>query len=123
MKRLLVLAAACSVLVACGATPLYSLDKTKACLTEKNVRLEAPRDFVASSATGGATRAVLQGNAVTIVFGAKLSDAEGIADEYRRVAAANVGIDDVLHQQRNAVMLWHLHPGDSQQKLILACLK
>jgi len=111
------------LLAGCGGSHLYTLDKTQRCLRAKHVRLGSPTDFVASSATGGATRVILVGNRATIVFGATQSDADGIADEYRRVAAANVGIDDVLAEVKNAVLLWHAHPSDAQLALITGCLK
>jgi hypothetical protein len=34
-----------------------------------------------------------------------------------------VGIDDVLRQQGNAVMLWHQHPSDADLATITDCLK
>jgi hypothetical protein len=34
-----------------------------------------------------------------------------------------VGIDDVLRQQQNAVMLWHEHPSDADLSEITGCLK
>jgi hypothetical protein len=122
--RIVVLAAALLVLAGCGGGgSLYVLGKTRACLRDKNVRLGPPIDFVATTATGGATRALLPGNTVSIVFGETQSDADNIADEYRRVAATNVGIDDILQEQRNVVLLWHIHPTDAHVSLITGCLK
>ena len=48
---------------------------------------------------------------------------EHLADAYRRFHAKNVGIEDVLRQDNNAVMLWHFHPLDASTTLIGGCLK
>ena len=32
-------------------------------------------------------------------------------------------IDDVLRRQGNAVMLWHVHPGDKDLATVTGCLK
>jgi hypothetical protein len=60
---------------------------------------------------------------VTIVFGATVADADNIDQAYRRFHAENVGIDDVLRQYGNAVLLWHDHPSDEDLSLITGCLK
>jgi hypothetical protein len=115
------------VLLACGcgssSNDLYSLEQTKACLTKDGVRLGGQLDFVATTATGGAVRAHVGSNFVTLVFGDTLDRADNINQAYHRVASKNVGIDDVLRQDRNAVMLWHAHPSDAEVARITACLK
>jgi len=114
-------------LLACGcgssSGKLYSLDKTKACLSKDGVRLGGPLDFVATTATGGAVQAHLDTNYVTLVFGDTVEKADNINQAYHRFHAKNVGIDDVLRQQGNAVMLWHAHPSDANMARITACLK
>lgn len=121
----LLLVVACALFLAgCGKnTPTYSLSKTSKCLTGKGVRLGGPLDFVATTATGGAVRAHLPKNAVTLVFGHTSSDADNIDAAYRRFHSSNVGIDDVLRQQNNAVMLWQAHPADSDLALVTGCLR
>ena len=52
-----------------------------------------------------------------------LADADNIDQAYRRFHAKNVGIDDVLREQGNAVMLWHAHPADADLARITGCLK
>lgn len=112
------------LLAGCGKnTPSYSLEKTSSCLTDKGVRLGGPLDFVATTATGGAVRARLKTNALTLVFGLTPDDADNIDAAYRRFHASNVGIDDVLRQQNNAVMLWQAHPADADLALVTGCLK
>ena len=54
---------------------------------------------------------------------ATLADADNINQAYHRFHSQNVGIDDVLHQQDNVVMLWHQHPSDADLARITACLK
>jgi hypothetical protein len=114
-------------LLACGCGSsggsLYSLDKTRACLSKDGVRLGGPLDFVATTATGGAVQAHLGTNYVTLVFGDTVEKADNINQAYHRFHAKNVGIDDVLRQERNAVMLWHAHPSDADLARITACLK
>jgi hypothetical protein len=114
------------VLAACGGSGgshLFTLEKTRACLAAKHVTLGGPLDFVATTATGGALRAHLPPNFVTIVFGQTATDADNIDQAYRRFRAKNVGIDDVLREDGNAVMLWHQHPSDADLATTTDCLK
>ena len=106
-----------------GGSSLYTLRKTQACLTSKHIALGGTLDFVATTATGGALRAHLPPNFVTITFGATTADADNIDQAYRSFHASNVGIDDVLREDRNAVLLWHEHPSDADLATITACLK
>ena len=121
---LVALVAVCLVLAGCGKdTPIYSLTKTEACLRSNGVVLGGRLDFVATTATGGAVRAELRDNQLTLVFGRTKDDADNIDAAYRRFHASNVGIDDVLRQQSNAVMLWHEHPSDPDLAFVTGCLK
>ncbi len=79
-------------------------------------------DFVASSATGGALRVRPADNEVTLSFGLTLDDATNIDQAYERFHAENVGLADVLRTQQNAVMLWHVHPSDSDVSTVTDCL-
>jgi len=125
VRLALVLVLAASILVACGSESgkLYTLDKTRSCLEQKNVRLGGTLDFVATTATGGALKAHPSSNFVTVVFGQTVADADNINDAYHRFRAENVGIEDVLRQQQNVVMLWHEHPSDADIAAITGCLK
>jgi hypothetical protein len=128
VKRLVVVAAVGLVASACGGggTPTYAKAPTVGCLTGKGVRVSPvsqAADFVAWSAEGGSFRATVPGNFVTVSFGLTVGKANAIADAYRRFAAANVGVSDVLRQQGNAVMLWHVHPSDTDATTITSCLK
>jgi hypothetical protein len=105
-----------------GGKP-YTVEKTRSCLENQQVRLGGQLDFVATTATGGALKAKLGRNFVTIVFGETAADADNINQAYHRFSSSNVGVDDVLRQQQNAVMLWHEHPSDQDLALITTCLK
>jgi hypothetical protein len=122
---LAVLVAVAVLAAACGnpADKHYTLEKTKACLTSHGVRVGGTLDFVATTSTGGAFKAHLGPNFVTIAFGATSGDADNIDDAYRRFRSSNVGIDDVLRQQNNAVMLWHEHPSNEQLATVTGCLE
>ena len=107
-----------------GGTTLYTKDATSSCLVGHGLSPHpADDDFVASSATGGAFRVDVMGNRVTVSFGETADDARNLDEAYRRFHASNVGIDDILRDQQNAVMLWRNHPLDSQLAAITGCLK
>jgi hypothetical protein len=114
---------------ACGGSghaALYTSGPSRACLAGKGLRVSpvaSSSDFIASTATGGAFRVRLPDNRVTVSFGETLEDADNINQAYLGVHAPNVGIADVLRQQQNAVMLWHLHPSDADASTITGCLK
>jgi hypothetical protein len=112
---------------ACGAqgVKLAKLDPTRACLRAADVRTDQQlgADFIAGTSTGGAFRAHFGKNFVTIVFSDSVEHADGINDAYHRFRAQNVGIEDVLRQQGNVVMLWHEHPSDADQATVVGCLK
>ncbi len=114
-----------AILAGCGSSSqrIYSLPKTTDCLKTQPVRLGGPLDFVASTATGGAVKIHTNDNFLTLVFGKTVADADNIAAAYRRFAAKNVGVDDVLHQDQNSVMLWHTHWSQPDLDLISGCLK
>lgn len=125
MKTLGCLLAVVVLAASCGgsSTNLYSRGKSQACLASNGVRLGGALDFVATTSTGGAFRAHLADNDVTVVFGATSADADNINQAYHRFHSQNVGIDDVLRQQGNAVMLWHQHPSDADLNRVVACLE
>jgi hypothetical protein len=115
-------------LAGCGksGTPLYTSDATSACLEKAGLHpkpVTGTSDFVANSATGGAFDVAVAGNRVTVSFGETLDDADNLDQAYRRFRAKNVGIDDVLRRQGNAIMLWHEHPEDTQLGTITSCLE
>ena len=112
-------------LAACGSSAkTYTVSKTRLCLAAHGATIVTPSDdIVASTATGGAFRARFADNFVTVVFGATVADANNINDAYHRFRGKNVGINDVLSQNGNAVMLWHAHPQSVDQDAVSSCLK
>jgi hypothetical protein len=128
VKRVVVAGALALALAGCGksGTSLYTKDATTACLTKAGLTprpVDGTSDFVANSATGGAFHVAVAGNDVTVSFGETVGDADNLDQAYRRFRAKNVGIEDVLRRQGNAVMLWHEHPQDTQLGTITSCLK
>ncbi len=128
MNRFLLATALLHVLAGCGrgGTTIYSRQASRACLKKAGFTprpVDSSTDFVANSATGGAFTVDLTDNRVTVSFGETIKDADNIDDAYHRFRAKNVGIDDVLRQQDNAVMLWHVHPSDADIGPITGCLK
>jgi hypothetical protein len=130
VKRVIVIGVAVAAVASgCGAgggTKIYTKAASLACLQkEKGVTVKpAPAaDFVANSATGGAFSVKLRDNRATVSFGETLTDGNNIDDAYRRFHARNVGINDVLLMEQNAVILWHVHPSDADISTITNCLK
>jgi hypothetical protein len=92
---------------------------------QRGVRVGGPLDFVAGTAMGGAFRANLGDNWVTVAFGDNLKSGVDIENAYSRFALPNVrgGLSDVLRRYNNAVTLWHVHPNDSDLSLVVGCLR
>ena len=124
MRRLALIVGLCAVAAACGSTSRsYTVAKTQNCLVGKGFKISHTVDFVASTATGGSLKTFFPDNDVTVVFGKNESDAANLDEAYRRFRSENVGIDDVLYQNGNAVMLWHVHPSDADSATLTGCLK
>ena len=128
MKGLLAALTVVLLVSACGAagTTMYTKDATEACLQKAGLQprpVTETADFVANSATGGAFVVQLVDNRVTVSFGETEADANNIDQAYRRFKATNVGINDVLRRQGNALMLWHVHPQDTDLATITGCLE
>ncbi|MFL5927857.1 MAG: hypothetical protein ACJ77E_13075 [Gaiellaceae bacterium] len=105
-----------------GGPSIYTLPKTKLCLKKNHsLKLNRKLDFVASTSTGGALHIVMRKNAVTLVFGATVDDANNINDAYHRFRARNVGVEDILRQEKNAVLLFKQHPTDADLAAIENC--
>ena len=127
IRGLLICLAVALLASACGppGPKTYKESKVRDCVIAEHLRVGAApaSDFIASTALGGSFRVRLDGNAVTMSFGSDPKNADGLDAGYRSVHAKNVGIDDVLREQGNAVMLWQSHPSDGQLALIQGCLK
>jgi hypothetical protein len=126
-RRLLWLAlglGAVSFLAGCGGAKKYSLAKTSACLAaQPGLQVSRRVDFVASTALGGALTVKFRHNGVTISFGLDRGEAARLDAAYRRFRGRNIGIEDVLRPERNAVLLWQAHPSAEDEATIHGCLK
>jgi hypothetical protein len=111
----------------CGGKTTYSAAKTRACLQARGAQIGPPAasDLVATSAVGGAFKAQLGDNFVTLAFGTDENTGQNIADAYQRFAFSNVktGLPDVLRRYSNVVTLWHEHPQDADLSLVVGCLR
>jgi len=114
-----------AVVSGCGGKTIYTADRTRSCLAQRGVAIHGPLDFVAGTATGGAFRANLGDNWVTVAFGDTLQSGMDIESAYTRFALPNVrpNLSDVLRRYNNAVTLWHMHPADSDLALVVGCLR
>ena len=123
MRRLALIIGLCAVAAGCGSgNGDYTAQKTESCLAKNGFKISHSVDFVASTATGGSFKTFFPANDVTVVFGETESDGSNLDQAYRRFHAENVGIDDVLFQDRNAVILWHFHPSDADRASLGGCL-
>ena len=126
--RLVLLATALLLLAsACGGEDepeLYSLDPTRACLVEHDVRVAANTDdFVASTALGGSLRGTFPSdNVVVLSFGESLEDAARIEAAYKRFAPRRVRLENVLGRFRNVTMIWSFSPSGDDLKTVSDCL-
>jgi hypothetical protein len=119
-----VLAGALVVLVGCGSTSTYDVDKSRACLVRQpGVVVRNKVDFVASTALGGAISVTLGGNEVTLSFAADRTEAERLVRAYQRFRGRNIGLEDVLRANHNLVALWEMHPSDAALETIHDCSK
>jgi hypothetical protein len=124
--RIAATALLCAALAGCGGSgggSLFTLAKTRTCLKKNHeVKMDRKLDFVASTATGGAVHFQIPHNAVTLVFGETEDDANNINDAYHRFKAKNVGLEDIIRQDRNAVILYRFHPSDTDLSTVEDCL-
>lgn len=128
MKRIVILLAGVAALAGCGGSKgpaLYTKAASDSCFVQAplNATLSPKVDFVASTASNGAVRVHLTDNDVTVLFAQDANEANNLAAAYRRFHAKNVGINDILRVQNNAVMLWRLHPSDADRVPLENCLK
>jgi hypothetical protein len=128
VPRVVLLATVVALLVAACGPPgpkVYNEAKSRACVVAAHAKVVSPpaSDFVATTALGGSFRVKLPHNAVTVSFGDTVKNAASLDQVYRNVHSSNVGIDDVLRTQGNAVMLWQSHPSDNDLALVQNCLK
>lgn len=107
-----------------GSTKTYSAAKTRACLDQHGrVVTDVPAsDLVASAAEGGSFAVRFGTNLAIVSFGNDRDGAERVVRAYERFRGKNIGLLDVLHADRNAVILWAIHPLDQHVRAIEDCL-
>ncbi len=121
---LLVALGAALLAAGCGGSRKYTLGPTQACFRKQVAATVSTRvDFVASTALGGALSVRLPTNQVTIAFALDDAEVKRLVRAYRRFRGRNIGIEDVLRPQRNAVLLWAAHPDDRDLAKVGGCLK
>lgn len=126
MRRSAAVAASVIALMGCGGdeSSAYALTATRECLERSNVAVTTRNlDFVATTALGGAFRARVGDNSVTVVFGETPEDAVRTERAYRRFAPRRLAIDHVLRRDRNVVLLWAVPPEDADARRVSACLQ
>lgn len=130
MRRLILLALTlCLVAAGCNTEPsVYKAEPTANCLRKDGYRVTTDRSklgVVEAHAENGGLLAFHPGNAVRIAFGANSDDAVGIEHGYRRFAPKRLKkhIDDVMRNQKNAVLLWTVTPPLDEMNGVFACLK
>jgi hypothetical protein len=126
VKRACLVLALALLVAGCGGSnepSTFTAQKTRLCLKkDHSLKLNHKLDFVASTATGGALHVLMRKNAVTVVFGETEGDANNINQAYHRFVSRNVGIEDILRQDKNAVLLFKNHPSDADLATIEDCL-
>jgi hypothetical protein len=129
MGRVALVACAVTLLAGCGGgdddPELYTLESTRACLSDAGVEVSENRDdFVASTALGGSMRADFPSdNTAVLSFGESLEDAARTEDAYRDFAPADVPLESLLGRYRNVVMIWSFGPSGQDLKTVSDCLE
>jgi hypothetical protein len=130
MRLLICLALLLAGLAAgCNSQPsTYKAQPTADCLRKLGYRVvtdPTKLGVVEAHATYGGLVAFHPGNAVRIAFGSNEEDAVGIEHGYRRFAPKKLRphIDDVMRNQKNAVLLWTVTPPQTEMDEVFGCLK
>jgi hypothetical protein len=128
MRVRLAVLTAVALLAGCGGEDdpdLYTLEPTRECLADEDVRVsENVSDFVASTALGGSMRALFPSdNVVVLSFGESLQDAARIEAAYRNFAPPEARLDALLGRFRNVTMVWSFAPAQEDLKTVSDCLK
>jgi hypothetical protein len=130
MRLLICLALLLAGLAAgCNSQPsTYKAQPTADCLRKLGYRVvtdPTKLGVVEAHATYGGLVAFHPGNAVRIAFGSNEEDAVGIEHGYRRFAPKKLRphIDDVMRNQKNAVLLWTVTPPQTEMDKVFGCLK
>jgi hypothetical protein len=105
-----------------------ALEEEAACLENAGASVtvdEDQLDFVANTALGGAMKATVAGNVVTIAFGETQAGARRLERAYRRFAGEGVRrrLRKVLERRGTAVLLWTAPPVAGDRATVARCLQ
>jgi hypothetical protein len=99
------------------------LKQVSTCLADAGVTVSADGlDFVAQNALGGALKAPMQGNVVTVSDGLAPAGAVGIVHGYERLSG-DLDLPRLLHRNGRFVLLWGGSPTRRQTRLVDRCLR
>jgi hypothetical protein len=127
--RALAAAAAAAALAAAGCggadePEFFRLQPTVECLRADDIPVSTNvKDFVASTASGGALRAPLGRNEIVIAFGGSRRDALALQKAFERFGTDRPGVEDRVLRTRNVVLVWAGPPSPEELDRITACLK
>jgi hypothetical protein len=79
-------------------------------------------DFVAGNALGGALKAPMQGNVVTISDGVTPAGAIGVVHGYERLSS-NLDLPKLLRRDGRFALLWGTAPTGSETRTVESCLR
>ena len=97
------------------------LAKVETCLTERSTPFEpAASDRIASTASRGALRTTVQGDAVTVALGASEKEAARVYDDYAAVVPEDV-VRTRLERNGRVVLLWDAPPSTAQRDFMILC--
>lgn len=109
------------LLAACGGGggdgQSYTLAASSPCLSDVGKTSDTV-DIIAESASGGATRVVLNGKEVMVMFGSDGDEADGLAEEYEGVPGGGY-----VRTSANAVMAWTEEPANDEAQSVEDCLR
>ena len=120
MRRAIVIGALVIVTAAAcgsGSDETYGLDASESCLEDLGQTSDS-LDFIAENASAGATRLVINGKEVMVMFGADSDEAESLAEQYEGVPG-----EGAVKRSGNAVMAWTDEPSGDEASSVSDCLR
>jgi hypothetical protein len=111
-----------------GDDDRYSLQPTMSCLDARDrIRVTSDdgeiKDFIASSAPGGAMKVKFPRNVTVVSFGVTTQDAERTYRAYLRFAGGTIPVQDLLFREENVVLLWETPPSERDRLAVRDCLR
>jgi len=97
------------------------LELVQTCLVERDTPFEdVSADPIAQSASRGAIRTTVGGNAVTIALAGSESEAQRLVDAYAAVSSAEI-VGTLLDRRRKVVFLWSRVPTTAERDFAYLC--